>query len=190
MQSRSSGLRLLRQLDQVSEEDKCPHANKSGHAYGEQNSHDVSSSSVPPHWPAARLLLLLIGNRARHCSEKKADRVSEILHFVERGGWPNASERFLAPTPTCIRLPARVRALIAADAGGCGLSFCLLLGGYEGDAGKHLGPWGAATMTDGTSSNITASDADLRNLARIVSACTLGLWAFAAGLLIGTFMFS
>jgi hypothetical protein len=27
----------------------------------------------------------------------------------------------------------------------------------------------------------------LRNLARFVSACTLGLWSFAAGLLIGTF---
>ena len=27
----------------------------------------------------------------------------------------------------------------------------------------------------------------LRNLARVVSACTLGLWSFAAGLLIGTF---
>jgi len=34
------------------------------------------------------------------------------------------------------------------------------------------------------------SDADFRNLARLVSACTLGLWAFAAGLLIGTFLFS
>jgi hypothetical protein len=33
-------------------------------------------------------------------------------------------------------------------------------------------------------------DADLRKLARLVSACTLGLWAFAAGLLIGTFLFS
>lgn len=31
---------------------------------------------------------------------------------------------------------------------------------------------------------------DLRNLVRIVSACTLGLWAFAAGLLIGVFLFS
>jgi hypothetical protein len=31
---------------------------------------------------------------------------------------------------------------------------------------------------------------DLRTLVRIVSACTLGLWAFAAGLLIGTFLFS
>ena len=30
---------------------------------------------------------------------------------------------------------------------------------------------------------------DLRNLLRIVSACTLGLWAFAAGLLIGVFLF-
>ena len=33
-------------------------------------------------------------------------------------------------------------------------------------------------------------DADLRNLARLVSACTLGLWAFSAGLLIGVFLFS
>ena len=30
---------------------------------------------------------------------------------------------------------------------------------------------------------------DLRNLVRIVSACTLGLWAFAIGLLIGVFLF-
>lgn len=33
-------------------------------------------------------------------------------------------------------------------------------------------------------------DVDLRNLLRLISACTLGLWAFAAGLLIGTFLFS
>jgi hypothetical protein len=33
-------------------------------------------------------------------------------------------------------------------------------------------------------------DSDLRNLLRLISACTLGLWAFAAGLLIGTFLFS
>ncbi|WP_456722627.1 MULTISPECIES: hypothetical protein [unclassified Bradyrhizobium] len=33
-------------------------------------------------------------------------------------------------------------------------------------------------------------DVDLRNLVRVISACTLGLWAFAAGLLIGTFLFS
>jgi hypothetical protein len=30
---------------------------------------------------------------------------------------------------------------------------------------------------------------DLHNLVRVVSACTLGLWAFAAGLLIGVFLF-
>ena len=30
-------------------------------------------------------------------------------------------------------------------------------------------------------------DADLRDLLRLISACTLGLWAFAAGILIGTF---
>jgi hypothetical protein len=33
-------------------------------------------------------------------------------------------------------------------------------------------------------------DVDLRNLLRLISACTLGLWAFAAGILIGTFLFS
>jgi hypothetical protein len=31
---------------------------------------------------------------------------------------------------------------------------------------------------------------DLRNFIRVVSACTLGLWAFAAGLVIGVFLFS
>jgi hypothetical protein len=34
-----------------------------------------------------------------------------------------------------------------------------------------------------------AMDRDLVILARIVSACTLGLWAFAGGLLIGVFLF-
>jgi hypothetical protein len=43
-----------------------------------------------------------------------------------------------------------------------------------------------ASMTD----QLHHTDADLRNLARLVSACTLGLWAFALGLLIGTFLFS
>jgi len=33
-------------------------------------------------------------------------------------------------------------------------------------------------------------DGDLRNLVRVTSVCTLGLWAFAVGLLIGTFLFS
>ena len=46
---------------------------------------------------------------------------------------------------------------------------------------------GAAAMTDRTHE---ISDGDLRNLVRIVSICTLGLWAFAAGLLIGVFLFS
>ena len=30
-------------------------------------------------------------------------------------------------------------------------------------------------------------EVQLRNLVRLVSACTLGLWSFSAGLLIGTF---
>ena len=43
-------------------------------------------------------------------------------------------------------------------------------------------------MTD--RSHEIASDDDMRTLVHVVSACTLGLWAFAAGLLIGTFLFS
>jgi hypothetical protein len=31
---------------------------------------------------------------------------------------------------------------------------------------------------------------DFRNLVRVISFCTLGLWAFSAGLLIGVFLFS
>jgi hypothetical protein len=42
-------------------------------------------------------------------------------------------------------------------------------------------------MTD-RSQEIT-QDNDLRNLVRVISACTLGLWAFAVGLLIGVFLF-
>ena len=47
---------------------------------------------------------------------------------------------------------------------------------------------GAAAMTD--RSHEIPQDGDLRNLVRVTSACTLGLWAFAVGLLIGTFLFS
>ena len=76
---------------------------------------------------------------------------------------------------------------------------CLLLGTYEGDAfwnglrkdadfPRAGGHCRGLQMTD--QSREIPEDADLRNLARLVSACTLGLWAFAAGLLIGTFLFS
>jgi hypothetical protein len=34
-----------------------------------------------------------------------------------------------------------------------------------------------------------STDADLRNIIRLISVCTLGLWTFAAGLLIGVFLF-
>ena len=44
-------------------------------------------------------------------------------------------------------------------------------------------------MTDRTH-EIPQDQVDLRDLVRVVSACTLGLWAFAAGLLIGVFLFS
>jgi hypothetical protein len=42
-------------------------------------------------------------------------------------------------------------------------------------------------MTDRSHEN---SVDDVQILVRIVSACTLGLWAFAGGLLIGVFLFS
>jgi hypothetical protein len=43
-------------------------------------------------------------------------------------------------------------------------------------------------MTD--RSHEIPQDDDMRDLVRVVSACTLGLWSFAVGLLIGTFLFS
>jgi len=69
--------------------------------------------------------------------------------------------------------------------------YCLLLGtcGEEGHGlskDSRNGHRRGAAMTD--RSYEIPQDADLRNLARLVSACTLGLWAFAVGLLI--FLFS
>ena len=57
---------------------------------------------------------------------------------------------------------------------------------FPATAGGHRRE--AAAMTDRVDKS--SQDQDLRNLARVVSACTLGLWAFAAGLLIGVFLFS
>jgi hypothetical protein len=76
--------------------------------------------------------------------------------------------------------------------------YCLLLGTHaEKMSGTALArtpifrQWLAArrgaVMTDYSYENL--QDVDLRNLARVISACTLGLWAFAVGLLIGTFLF-
>jgi DNA invertase Pin-like site-specific DNA recombinase len=53
-----------------------------------------------------------------------------------------------------------------------------------------ISPLDVPIRPQGASMHQTTQDADLRNLARIVSACTLGLWAFGVGLLIGTFLFS
>jgi hypothetical protein len=50
---------------------------------------------------------------------------------------------------------------------------------------QQLLQWGAVAMTDRSHEN----SGDLRNLVRVVSACTLGLWAFAVGLLIEVFLF-
>jgi hypothetical protein len=44
---------------------------------------------------------------------------------------------------------------------------------------------GAVAMTDRSHEN----PHDLRNLVRVVSACTLGLWAFAVGVLLEVFLF-
>ncbi|KJC46674.1 hypothetical protein UP09_11590 [Bradyrhizobium sp. LTSP885] len=77
------------------------------------------------------------------------------------------------------------------------IACCLHLGTYEKttafgkDAKAAIA--GGLQLTDRsheTSQGVTSQDVDLRNFARVVSACTLGLWAFAAGLLIGTFFLS
>jgi hypothetical protein len=69
--------------------------------------------------------------------------------------------------------------------------YCLFLGTYGEDGG---GPRNGLAATAGAAPMTHRSDEilqdDLRNLVRIVSACTLGLWAFAAGLVIGVFLFS
>jgi hypothetical protein len=60
-------------------------------------------------------------------------------------------------------------------------------------AGFQIFPRGLAAAAGGCMTHRlpeTLSDQDFRNLARLISACTLGLWAFAVGLLIGTFLFS
>jgi len=60
-------------------------------------------------------------------------------------------------------------------------------GGSHRDSIARIATAGeAAAMTDQSHEK----PQDLRNLVRVVSACTLGLWAFAAGLLIGVFLFS
>jgi hypothetical protein len=63
---------------------------------------------------------------------------------------------------------------------------CIALKGFQISLGDRPPPQGGC-MTE-RSQDI--QDADLRNLLRMISACTLGLWAFAAGILIGTFLFS
>jgi hypothetical protein len=45
-------------------------------------------------------------------------------------------------------------------------------------------------MTDQSREISPLLDGDLLILTRVISLCTLGLWAFAVGLLIGTFLFS
>jgi hypothetical protein len=73
---------------------------------------------------------------------------------------------------------------------------CLLFGPYEEEVAQaelqiFRGDWWqpqGGCMTHRL--HETLSDEDFRNLARLISACTLGLWAFAAGLVIGTFLFS
>ena len=56
---------------------------------------------------------------------------------------------------------------------------------HKGRLRQLLRRGGAVAMTD-RSDEIPQ---DFRNLVRVISACTLGLWAFAAGLLIGVFLF-
>jgi hypothetical protein len=68
---------------------------------------------------------------------------------------------------------------------------CLALAMISGIHSRNLGDGRAVAMT--AQSHKTAEEEyeeQVRILVRIVSSCTLGLFAFAAGLLIGTFVFS
>ena len=69
---------------------------------------------------------------------------------------------------------------------------CLHLGIYEeqGSPAESKGGRRRGCLQLTYRSHSSWQDDDLRNLVRVISACTLGLWAFAAGLLIGTFLFS
>jgi hypothetical protein len=73
---------------------------------------------------------------------------------------------------------------------------CLLFGTYqEDDDGVRKDCNSPVTGATGRGAAAMADRSqevpqDLRNLVRVVSACTLGLWAFAVGLLIGVFLFS
>jgi hypothetical protein len=57
------------------------------------------------------------------------------------------------------------------------------------DSGEHRARCGRTAPVAAQLHKTTDAEYEvqLRNLARIVSACTLGLWSFAVGLLIGAF---
>jgi len=65
--------------------------------------------------------------------------------------------------------------------------YCPFLGMY-GEEGNAVAATAEGAAMTHRSHEIPQDD--LRNLVRVISACTLGLWAFAAGLLIGVFLFS
>ena len=80
------------------------------------------------------------------------------------------------------------------EAGQTGPEFGFILNEWLGrrNAARHKGRHQHCCERGGGSMTGQSHETpqDLRNLVRVVSACTLGLWAFAAGLLIGVFLFS
>jgi hypothetical protein len=64
-------------------------------------------------------------------------------------------------------------------------AFTMIWGLHPTDAGQSMGR--PAPMTAQVHKTEQEYEAQVRNLLRLVSACTLGLWSFSAGLLIGTF---
>ena len=68
----------------------------------------------------------------------------------------------------------------------------IALTGFQISRSNWPPPQGGRCMTERLQGirDIDSQDADLRTLLRLISACTLGFWAFAAGILIGTFLFS
>ena len=86
--------------------------------------------------------------------------------------------------PDWAERPARRFAIKPDHKSGNCPSFTTIWGAHPG-SGAEQGR--AASMAAQSHRTEAEYEVQVRNFLRLVSACTLGLWSFAAGLLIGTF---
>jgi hypothetical protein len=99
---------------------------------------------------------------------------------VEAGFFTAATERIQTPGA------GEKLSLITVSGSPCGCpAFTTIHGVHPAGAGQKHGQAVPVTAQYTTEAEY---EAQLRALTRVVSACTLGLWSFSAGLLIGTFL--